>query len=74
MLEKGIIPNDGQPGFLPRIIFISSDSHQGCSAIDYNEFGRYYDYGVSKGIENYSYFKLVLNTYAMELSRAAVGI
>jgi len=53
----------------PRMIFISSDSHQGSSAIDYNEFGRYFDYGVSKAISNYSYFKLVLNTYAVELSR-----
>jgi NAD(P)-dependent dehydrogenase (short-subunit alcohol dehydrogenase family) len=54
---------------VPRIIFISSDSHQGSSAIDYSEFGKYYDHGVSKGIENYSYFKLILNTYATELSR-----
>lgn len=53
----------------PRIIFISSDSHRGSSAIDYNEFGRYFDYGVSKAISNYSYFKLVLNTFATELSR-----
>jgi len=54
---------------LQRLIFISSDSHQGSSAIDYSEFGRYYDHGVSKGIQNYSYFKLILNTYATELSR-----
>lgn len=53
----------------PRIIFISSDSHQGATHIDYDEFGRYFDYGVSKAISNYSYFKLVLNTYAIELSR-----
>jgi NAD(P)-dependent dehydrogenase (short-subunit alcohol dehydrogenase family) len=52
-----------------RIIFISSDSHQGSSAIDYNEFGRYFKYGVSKAISNYSYFKFVLNTFATELSR-----
>ncbi len=52
-----------------RLIFISSDSHQGASYIDYDEFGRYFDYGVSKAISNYSYFKLVLNTYATELSR-----
>jgi NAD(P)-dependent dehydrogenase (short-subunit alcohol dehydrogenase family) len=54
---------------LSRLIFISSDSHQGASYIDYDEFGRYFDYGVSKAISNYSYFKLVLNTYATELSR-----
>ena len=52
-----------------KIIVISSDSHQGASFIDYDEFGRYFEYGVSKGISNYSYFKLVLNTYVTELSR-----
>ena len=52
-----------------KMIFISSDSHQGATYIDYDEFGRYFTYGVSKGISNYSYFKLVLNTYATELSR-----
>jgi len=52
-----------------KVIVISSDSHQGASYIDYEEFGRYFEYGVSKGISNYSYFKLVLNTYATELSR-----
>jgi NAD(P)-dependent dehydrogenase (short-subunit alcohol dehydrogenase family) len=67
LLCKGIIkPNTKQQ---PRLIFISSDSHRGASAIDYNEFGRYFEYGVSKAISNYSYFKLVLNTFATELSR-----
>jgi NAD(P)-dependent dehydrogenase (short-subunit alcohol dehydrogenase family) len=58
-----------EQGESDRLIFISSDSHQGASSIDYNEFGRYFQYGVSKAISNYSYFKLVLNTYATELSR-----
>jgi NAD(P)-dependent dehydrogenase (short-subunit alcohol dehydrogenase family) len=67
LLSKGIIqPNTEKQ---PRIVFISSDSHRGASAIDYSEFGRYFDYGVSKAISNYSYFKLVLNTFATELSR-----
>lgn len=67
LLSKGIIQPDSENQ--PRLIFISSDSHRGASAIDYNEFGRYFDYGVSKAISNYSYFKLVLNTFATELSR-----
>ena len=54
---------------MPRILFVSSDSHRGASAIDWAEFGSYYDYGVNKGINNYSYFKLVLNTFASELAR-----
>jgi NAD(P)-dependent dehydrogenase (short-subunit alcohol dehydrogenase family) len=67
MLNKGLIrKNDNR---IPRILFISSDSHQGSSFIDYDEFGKYIDYGVNKGIANYSYFKLILNTYATELSR-----
>lgn len=67
LLSKGIIkPNDEKQ---PRLIFISSDSHRGASSIDYTEFGKYFDYGVSKAISNYSYFKLVLNTFATELSR-----
>jgi NAD(P)-dependent dehydrogenase (short-subunit alcohol dehydrogenase family) len=54
---------------LSRVIFISSDSHQGSTGVDYDEFGRFFDYGVSKAISNYSYFKFLLNTYATELSR-----
>lgn len=70
MFNEGIISRTTLGGEkLPRIIFISSDSHQGSSYIDYDEFGVYEQYGVSKGINNYSYFKLILNTYAVELSR-----
>jgi short-subunit dehydrogenase len=70
ILNKGIVSrgNDGSD-FKPRFLFISSDSHQGSSYIDYDEFGKYIDYGVKKGISNYSYFKFILNTYATELSR-----
>lgn len=68
LLAKGVMELREEP---PRskMIFISSDSHQGATHIDYDEFGTYFKYGVSKGISNYSYFKLVLNTYATELSR-----
>lgn len=70
LFNKGIVPrgNHGKE-YKPRLLFISSDSHQDSSFIDYDEFGRYFEYGVKKGIANYSYFKLVLNTYATELSR-----
>jgi NAD(P)-dependent dehydrogenase (short-subunit alcohol dehydrogenase family) len=70
MINKGLITTDKQgKSFKPRILFISSDSHQGSSYIDYDEFGKFIPYGVKKGIANYSYFKLILNTYATELSR-----
>lgn len=73
LLSDGTIANDrfAKNGKVtkPRILFISSDSHQGSSYVDYDEFGKYIDYGVSKGMEYYSYYKLVANTYFTELSR-----
>ncbi|MFC2129422.1 SDR family NAD(P)-dependent oxidoreductase [Bacteroidota bacterium] len=75
LLHQGIIPNRtcasnrATDDTVPRILFISSDSHQGSSYIDYDEFGRYFEYGLKKGMNNYSYYKLVLNTLAIELSR-----
>jgi len=68
LLSKSVIRMK-DASHVSKMIFISSDSHQGATYIDYDEFGRYFTYGVSKGISNYSYFKLVLNTYATELSR-----
>ena len=68
LLKRSLIRLKNPPD-LSKILFISSDSHRGASYIDYDEFGRYFEYGVSKAISNYSYFKLLLNTYATELSR-----
>jgi len=69
LLNKGIIDRSGNKEFLPRILYISSDSHQGSSSVDYEEFGKFHELGPSKAISNYSYFKLVVNTYMTELSR-----
>lgn len=73
LLQDGTIPNsifsDNRQNRPSRIIFISSDSHRGSSLVDYEEFGKYIEYGVSKGMEYYSYYKLVANTYFTELSR-----
>lgn len=75
LLNNGVIPNatiykNKNPKDIPsRVIFISSDSHQKSSFIDHDEFGRYFEYGLKKGMNNYSYYKLVLNTLAVEISR-----
>jgi NAD(P)-dependent dehydrogenase (short-subunit alcohol dehydrogenase family) len=69
MLSKGLVPVDTLSGKQSRLIFISSDSHQGSSNIDFEIFGKYEDYGVSKGISYYSYYKFVLNTLAVEFSK-----
>jgi NAD(P)-dependent dehydrogenase (short-subunit alcohol dehydrogenase family) len=73
LLRDGTVPNATLAGnagpVTPRILYVSSDSHRGASAIDWDELGVFREHGVNKGIHNYSYFKLVLNTFAMELSR-----
>ena len=69
LIDDKVIDLEGDKVFKPRILFISSDSHQGSSKIDFDEFGTYYEYGPSKGISDYSYFKFLLNTYAVEFSR-----
>lgn len=58
-----------EPGRTPRVILVSSDSHQGASAIDWEGFGTFAEFGVNGAINNYSYFKLILNTFGAELAR-----
>lgn len=75
LLEAGVIPNNtfarkARKGQIPRMIYISSDSHQNASAIDFEQLGVFEDYtGPSRGVSLYSYNKLVLNTFVVELSR-----
>jgi len=76
LLQDGTIPNavyggNGRPGAAarPRIVFTSSDSHRNSDPIDFDELGEWQEYGVNGGISRYSYYKLVLNTFATELSR-----
>lgn len=75
LLYDGVIPNakygkNSRMGETkPRIIFTSSDSHRNASAIDFDELGIFKPYGVNGSISRYSYYKLVLNTFATELSR-----
>lgn len=74
LLENGIIRNNtyagnALPGLPPKMIYISSDSHQNASAIDFSTFGEFEDYQTpSRGVSLYSYNKLVLNTFVVDLS------
>ena len=53
----------------PRIVLVSSDAHRSAEPIDFDRFGAFADYGVRDGIKHYGASKLVLCTYATELSR-----
>ena len=57
----------------PRIVIVSSDAHRSAEPIDFDRFGEFTDYGVRDGIRHYGASKLVLCTYATELSRRLNG-
>jgi NAD(P)-dependent dehydrogenase (short-subunit alcohol dehydrogenase family) len=54
---------------LPRIIFVASESHRNPEKFDWEDFGKYRDYSIGKSIEYYGYYKLLLTTFSVELSR-----
>jgi NAD(P)-dependent dehydrogenase (short-subunit alcohol dehydrogenase family) len=54
---------------IPRIIFVSSESHRNPKFFDWEGFGKYTEYTMGKTVELYGYYKLLLTTFANELSR-----
>ncbi len=54
---------------IPRIIFVTSESHRNPRTFDLEGFGEYHKFGIGKVMERYSYYKLLLVTFANELSR-----
>lgn len=73
VIDRDSVKEDGRAR-TPRIIIVSSDSHQGASAIDWDELGKYESFaGPNRAVSLYSYNKIVLNTMAVELSRKLKG-
>lgn len=56
-------------GEVPRIIFVSSESHRNPKTFDLNGFGEYQDFSIGKVMELYGHYKLLMTTFANELSR-----
>ena len=54
---------------IPRIIFVTSESHRNAKEFRWDEFGTFIPHSVGKTVEIYGYYKLLLVTYARELSR-----
>ena len=57
------------PDSIPRIVFVSSESHRNPEKFEWDDFGVFKDYGMSKSVERYGYYKLLMTTFARELSR-----
>lgn len=59
----------GKGNKIPRIIFVSSESHRNPSVIKWDDFGKFTPYGVKQSMEHYGHNKLLLTAFAVELSR-----
>jgi NAD(P)-dependent dehydrogenase (short-subunit alcohol dehydrogenase family) len=81
MMEAGILSDhDPSPvtrhasrvtrhSHIPRILIVASESHRNPERFDWEGFGQYRDYSIGKSIELYGYYKLLLTTFSVELSR-----
>ena len=54
---------------VPRIIFVSSESHRNPASINWDNFNTFTPYGIKQSMEHYGNNKLLLTTFAVELSR-----
>jgi NAD(P)-dependent dehydrogenase (short-subunit alcohol dehydrogenase family) len=54
---------------IPRIIFVSSESHRNPDAFEWDTFGQFKDHKMAKTVERYGYYKLLMTTFSQELSR-----
>ena len=68
-LQDGVIRPSSRAGETPRIVFIASESHRSSHAIDFDRFGAFTEYGIRESLKSYGLSKLVLCTFASELSR-----
>lgn len=75
LLRNGTLPNaafgnnPAPAGEKPRIIFIASESHRSGADLDLDHFGSFVPYTIGKAVAFYGYYKLMLVTFARELSR-----
>ena len=68
-LREGVIRPANRGGRPPRIVFIASESHRSSHAIDFDRFGAYTEYGMRESLKYYGLSKLLMCTFATELSR-----
>ena len=54
---------------IPRIIFVSSESHRNPNEFEWDSFGDFKDHKMAKTVERYGYYKLLMTTFSQELSR-----
>jgi len=54
---------------IPRIVFVSSESHRNPKAFEWDTFGEFQEHKMAKTVERYGYYKLLMTTFSQELER-----
>lgn len=67
LLDLKMIHSDGSDK--ARIVFVNSESHRDPKGFKWDDFGKFIPHTVGKTIELYGYYKLLLLSFARELSR-----
>ena len=69
-LRDGVIRPSDVSARPPRIVFVASEAHRSGAPIDFESLGAYRDFqGAGHGLKRYCATKLLMCTYAKELSR-----
>ena len=68
-LADGVLVPSTDSAERPRIVFVASEAHKSAEAIDFDRLGEFVEYGVRDGMKEYGRTKLMMVTYAQELSR-----
>lgn len=58
-----------EEGSVPRIIFVSSESHRNPDSFEWESFGVFKPFTAGKSVERYGYNKLLMTTFSQELER-----
>lgn len=76
LLNDGVIPNqlfasgpNGRDTDIPRIVFVSSESHRSGTPIDFDMLGEPVQYGLMGSMAQYGHSKLVMTAWLLELAR-----
>jgi NAD(P)-dependent dehydrogenase (short-subunit alcohol dehydrogenase family) len=72
LLNHGTIPlgpRKKSGGSFPRLVFVSSEVHRSAPPIDFDALGAFRDYGMRGAMTEYAVNKLLVSTFAVELSR-----
>ena len=54
---------------IPRLVFVSSEVHRSAPPIDFDRLGVFHEYGMRAAMTEYAVNKLLVSTFAVELSR-----